>query len=268
MLITTIFVLNSCTKDKDNTINPNLQFPSAGLIGYWLLDGNGTDFSGSRNDGFMSGALSIPNRKGNVNRALKFSKSQNSFITTEFNHKNYPNSFSYSFWVNPDSIISLPIEGVTSNGPVDIVPSQVVIHPNHGNCYGPASENAGTGICVGKNGVVVIEHSHNFVKASLVCQANISGWHNIVIIYNDKIPSLYIDGKYIKTGLSDSRNVHASYGFDDNKLGNYSNSGFGAGFNGPNNNGKFYSGQLDDIAIWNRVLTESEISDIYAFIPL
>jgi hypothetical protein len=267
LFITTILILNSCTKDNENTAIPSSQFPSAGLIGYWLLNGNGIDTSGWGNNGTVSGALTIQNRGGKLNSALKFSKAQNSFVKTKFNFKQFPNTFSYSFWVNPDSLINLPVEGVSSSGPNDIVPSQVVIHPNHGACYGSASTNAGTGICVGKNGIVVIEHSHNFVKASLVCQTNLSGWHNIVLVYNDKIPSIYVDGVFIKAGLPDTRNVHASYGFDDNNFGNYSNSGFGAGFNGPNNNGKFYSGELDEICIWNRALTQSEIADIYTFIP-
>jgi hypothetical protein len=257
----------NCIDSSFLIINPSYQFPSAGLTGYWLLNGNGIDISGRGNNGTVSSALPNPDRNGNLNRALKFSKAQNSFVKTKFNLKQYPNTFSYSFWANPDSLINLPVEGETSSGIEGIVPFQVVIHPNHGACYGSESTNAGTGLCVGKNGIVVIEHSHNFVKASLVCQANISGWHNIVLIYNNKIPSIYIDGVFIKTGLSDTRNVHASYGFDDNNFGNYSNSGFGAGFNGPNNDGRFYSGQLDDIGIWNRALTQSEITAIYNSMP-
>jgi hypothetical protein len=72
-----------------------------------------------------------------------------------------------------------------------------------------------------------------------------------------------LDGVLIKTGLSDSRNVHASCGFDNNTFANYSNSGFGAGFNGPLNNGYFYSGLIDDIGIWNRALTQQEITTLY-----
>ena len=237
--------------------------PPNGLVGWWPFNGNANDESGNGNNGTVNGPTSFSDRSGNVNSSYKFSKAQNSFIKTSYNTNQNANTFSYSFWINPDSLITLPIEGATSNGTGGIVSSQIVIHPNHGACYGSPSTNAGTGICVGSNGIVVLEHSANFVKASLVSPINILGWNNISLVYINKIPSIYLNGVLIKTGLSDSRNVHASYGFDNNTIANYSNSGFGAGFNGPLNNGYFYSGLIDDIGIWNRALNQQEITALY-----
>jgi hypothetical protein len=110
---------------------------------------------------------------------------------------------------------------------------------------------------------MVIEHSHDYVRTALVYSGIISDWNLITVTYENKLPKLYINGQYIKTGVSDVRNVHPSSGFDNTNYSDYSKSGFGSSFNGQTNKGIFFNGQIDDIGIWNRVLTQAEITALY-----
>lgn len=231
------------------------------LLGWWPYSGTAIDESGNNNNGTVTGATLTTDRFGIPNCAYNFS--QNCKIRNSKNDTLYKNNFSYSFWVNPTDTLVLPIEGDSSN--LISIQKQCVIHPNHGLMYGSYSTNAGAGVYVGKNGVVVLEHSHNYIKRALVSRDTLIGWHHIVIVYNNKIPSLYINGQFIKTGVSSSRNVHPSLGYDSTivTLHNFSNSGIGAGLNNQYNGGHFFFGKIDDIGIWGRSLTLKEITDLY-----
>jgi len=235
--------------------------PSDTILGWWSYSGTAIDESGNNNHGFVTGATLTTDRFGTPNSAYLFS--QNCKIRNSKNDTLYKNSFSYSFWVNPTQTLGLPNEGDSSN--TISIQRQCVIHPNHGLMYGPSSTNAGSGVYVGTNGVVVLEHSHNYIKRALVYSVTLTGWHHIVIVYNNKIPSLYINGQFIKNGVLSSRNVHPSLGFDSTIVTthNFSNSGIGAGLNNQYNSGHFFNGKIDDIGIWGRCLTTKEIQDLY-----
>lgn len=235
--------------------------PTDSILSWWSYSGNAVDESGNNNNGVVTGATLTTDRFGIPNSAYQFS--QNCKIRNCKNDTTHMNNFSYSFWVNPTDTMRLPIEGDSSN--MITIQKQCVIHPNHGLMYGSYSTNAGSGVYVGKNGVVVLEHSHNYIKRALVQRDTLIGWHHIVIVYNNKIPSLYINGQFIKIGVSGSRNVHPSLGYDSTivTLHNFSNSGIGAGLNNQYNSGHFFYGKIDDIGIWGRSLTLKDITDLY-----
>jgi hypothetical protein len=75
----------------------------------------------------------------------------------------------------------------------------------------------------------------------------LDNWHNIIMIYTGDSAKLYIDGK-----LKDSK-------FSGGTLTPINNFILGKR---PNNTG-FFNGVLDDIIIWNRVLSEQEISSVF-----
>jgi hypothetical protein len=230
--------------------------PTVGLVGYWGFNGNANDQSGNGNNGTVNGATLTTDRNGIQNSTYTFGAGN--FIQTNNLILNCINNFSYSTWVNSLSPIIIPLEDVQTG-----ISSQCVIHPTHGACFGPEQTNSGAGLYVGNNGVVVIEHSHLYVRTALVYEGAISNWNLITVIYENKVPKLYIDGQYIKTGIADFRDVHPSSGFDNTNYADYSKSGFGSSFNGQSNQGIFFNGQLDDIAIYNRVLTQEEITQLY-----
>jgi gliding motility-associated-like protein len=230
-----------------------------GLVAYYPFCGNANDVSGNGNNGIIINAISSENRFNTAGTTYMFTSTLQSLIKTSYIPTGAANNFTISSWILSDQTLLLPTEG-------QLYPqlSQIVIHPTHGSCFGDESTNAGVGLAVGTNGVVVIEHSQNFIKAALVYQGSIAGWHNISVVYRNKLPELFIDGNYVKRGVMDIRNVHPSVGFDNNTIGDYTRSGFGAGFNGITNQGIFFNGKIDDIVIWNRSLSPSEIAALQA----
>ena len=79
----------------------------------------------------------------------------------------------------------------------------------------------------------------------------------MAVVYNNKTPSLFIDGVLVKTGLSSFKTVHPSAGYGDI----YSNQsgGFGGGRDGSNYN--HFGGWLDEIRYYDRALTSEEIME-------
>lgn len=79
---------------------------------------------------------------------------------------------------------------------------------------------------------------------------------NIVVVYRNKIPNLYVNGQFVKSGVADpNRDVHPPI-----RGGEYAaNSGVGSGFFGD-----YFEGKIDDIAIWNRSLTDDEVAGIFS----
>ena len=230
------------------------------LVGYWPFCENANDVSGLSNNGTVNGAVLTTDRFGNTNSSYIV---KDSFIRTQ-NHSNLtPNTFTYSFWVFANTAHILPQEGIEQNSFMGVGTNNCVIHPNHGSCYGDAYTNAGSGIFVGTNGIFIVEHSHNYVKVALSKAINLIGWNLITIVYQNKLPQLFVNGLYISSGQIGNRNIYASTGFDNTTFADYSKSGFGAGLNGKDDNGYKFDGKIDDIGIWNRALTSSEIQQLF-----
>ncbi|MBD1378991.1 glycosyltransferase [Metabacillus arenae] len=147
------------------------------------------------------------------------------------------NSFTYEFWIKPAGNIKIIPE--TISGTFGINGQRWVIGAGHGGMNG---KNSGAGISVGLNGITVLEHSNNYLTATLVYQFKINKFTHIAIVYNDKTPSLYINGNFIKTGLrSPKQHVYPSGIFGG--LEPYGN----------------FIGQVGNLRIWNHARTEKQI---------
>ncbi|MDX8393681.1 MAG: LamG domain-containing protein, partial [Mariprofundales bacterium] len=90
------------------------------------------------------------------------------------------------------------------------------------------------------------EHKISFSTASLS-----SGWHHIACTYDNTAYKLYIDGAQESSGGG----YTISYDVD-----NYTLIGAEAG-TGSNPSGEYFNGYIDEVRIWNRVLSEAEIND-------
>jgi hypothetical protein len=75
-----------------------------------------------------------------------------------------------------------------------------------------------------------------------------NSWYNLVCNFSSNIVEFYLNGN-----LTDQFNVNPLF----NNNGNYF---FGASLSGAD---QYYNGKLDDIGIWNRALTQQEITDLY-----
>jgi gliding motility-associated-like protein len=263
--------LNSALVTNNSSCNtyglsPALQ---ANLLGWFPFCGNTNDIGPQQNNALAFGPLTYgPDRYGNPNAAIYFTGNGESVHTNKIERTTI-NSFTYVTWVNTSNSVALPQETINplSGFGIDLS-STCVIHPTHGYNWVIDHNNTGAGLFVATNGVFVLEHTDVIVPSPLVWQGSLVGWHQITIVYDRHVPKLYIDGKFIKSGLVTPYIVHPSFGCDSfytNGRYAYITSGFGKGFNPsavvvPSNN---FKGAIDDIKIYNRALVDTEILQLY-----
>jgi hypothetical protein len=254
LLLITLTALGLTTSTMAQNL-PNY-LPSNGLVGWWPFNGNANDESGNGNNGTINGATLSTDRDGLINSSIN-ETNDGSYIKTQSVITNAANTFSISLWANPsqdDIVIAQGVNGNEGYGTMSI------IHPTHGENWGSTSLNAGVGINVGRNQIQVVEHSHLYIASPLVYSTQIQEWHHIVLVYDQHVPKLYLDGNLVSVGLQSSiQNVHPSSGF----CSYYTQSGFGNSFTPNTFTTGNYKGDFDDIGIWNRALTQQEISDLY-----
>lgn len=159
------------------------------------------------------------------------------------------NSFTIDLWVNPGAEHQVDEESLEGYAGID--GQRYAVYPSHGT-HDWGRGHAGVGLSVGTNGVSVYEHAGEYLPAVLVHRQALSGWTRVTLVYRDRTPSLYIDGRLVRTGRrSPQPFVHPSTG--DAHPGRMV-SGIGGGPYG------YYSGDLDNVRIWSIALTDAEIA--------
>ena len=211
-----------------------------GLMVFWQFNGDFLDASGNWSAGTMNGPYYSNDRNGAENSALYFdgiddyAEGDPGFIFLD------SNIFSYSFWVKPTKTRSNTNESTSG------------ISGASGQSYAlcpPSREpgNVGIGVSVGTNGVSVFAHGTGVLFSPLVYDVNITEWTHIAVNIQDKTPVLWINGTYKKTGQKISETVWPTSMVGDSKYDSY----------GP------FKGGIDDIRIYNRALTEPEITELH-----
>ncbi|WP_216828240.1 glycosyltransferase [Alkalihalobacterium elongatum] len=170
----------------------------------------------------------------NNDEKLLFKKNQIVTISSTINK--LKENFTYEFWVKPVNKIMLPKEAERGlNGSLG---QSYLIAPSHGM----QKINAGVGVSVGTNGIVVAEHTYKYFPVTLVYQTEINNWTHIAIVYQNKTPSLYLNGKYIKSGLTSTKIPFAS-----NQFG------------GIENYDLYFKGEVYDLRIWDHPRTNLQL---------
>lgn len=120
------------------------------------------------------------------------------------------NTFTMSLWAKPDiDLRVLPKE--STRGFIDETGKFYAIPADNGDQrFGPGHVCAG--LAIGRNGVFVIERSSQAAPAVLVAPLAISGWTHFTVVYRDGTPSLYVNGKFVRTGLKSGLVVHPGIG--------------------------------------------------------
>jgi gliding motility-associated-like protein len=239
---------------------PNL---NRGLVAYYPFNGNADDETLNRNNGAVFNVSLAPDRNSRPNSAYQFNSANKSRIVVSTLNKSMRNSFSYSFWVKPEKTCVIPIQGQGPNAASGLFDNPCVIHPIHGWNFGDEQNSAGTGVYVGTNGLYLEEHSAGWEAVPISHSANLNGWHLINIIYENKVPFLYIDGVFIKKGLPSVREIYASLGPDKYPFYNYTQSGIGTGYRPTVGAAQYFQGSIDDIAYYGRALQPFEVMQIY-----
>ncbi|WP_096189357.1 LamG-like jellyroll fold domain-containing protein [Evansella halocellulosilytica] len=167
---------------------------------------------------------------------LKISLNGDQLIIDKGIYEELKNTFTYECWVKPERSHTTGID--TIRGTFGTKGQTYLIAPGHGN----HKNTAGVGFSVATNGISVFEHTHNYLPSVLVYRGQILDWTHIAVVYNNKVPSLYINGTFVKRGLK-SPVDHV----------------FASGTVGGINPYGYYKGHVYNLRLWITVRTQIEI---------
>jgi hypothetical protein len=210
----------------------NAQLPESGLIGYYPFTENATDRSGKCVNGIVNGADLTIDRFNYADRAYHFEGTTNSYI--EIPGSSFANNeYSFSAWVQTESI---PVVGdsymILSLGGDDF--------KDHG--FFIRNEVWGTG---GYN----TDNTSNLMYSQN--PPVIGQWTHLVVTRSKTKAQFYVDGQ-----LANELNYSASL------LPFYSNNMM-LTLSIRHNLISPFKGDIDDVRIYNRALTNTEVGDLY-----
>ena len=235
---TSVNVTAGGTATGNITINA---MPTAGLVAYYPFNGNANDESGNGNNGTVHGATLAVDRFGNTNRAYSFNGTSNYIDVVDNPILRFNNNFSISLWVSLSSPYRLNYN-MTFIGKAlgsDYKDSYCI----YTGIWTGGDTSVNTGYC---NNSACKDNVNNFAL-------NLNTWYNITWSFDKtlNVETLYINGNLIK-----SQTITGTIEYDNHALtlGNDFSYGIAA---------EFLAGKLDDIRLYNRALTTTEILQLY-----
>ena len=204
--------------------------PTDGLVGWWPFNGNANDESGNENNGIVNGAMLTTDRYGITNQAYYFNGANNYISMNSLLNIPMGNSArTISVWMNPAIIAGeWTLTAVAYGSPSRSKAYMIGLSPNN--------------ICV--------QGWETGVGTQLNYSTN--QWINAICTYDGINVNFYINGNIIG---GDTISILNTTGTEFN-FGNRVSLGHG-----------WFDGKLDDIGIWNRVLTQQEITNLYLCPP-
>ncbi|WP_214073039.1 LamG domain-containing protein [Mucilaginibacter sp. dw_454] len=230
----------------------------ANLVAYWKFSGDATDASGNGHDGTLKtnyvgttaatatdgGTLPVltTDRYGAANSAYAFNNG--AYIEVPYTQSLYPSSFSISVWVKPtkasdgnyifsvDHYFGYKFQLQGSNFPFLTVSTDAGIHD--------VDDNPGA--------------------------VTLNTWSQVVATFTSGTITFYINGKLVKTVATTGNLIapktivnvcignelpKSAYNFTDTSNPNYF---YGA---------SYFQGSLDDIRLYNKVLSDAEVNSLY-----
>jgi hypothetical protein len=226
---------------KTVTITQQSAIPTDGLVAYYPFNGNANDESGNGNNGTIYGASLTADRKGTLNSSYSFNG--NSKIEIADNPiLNLSGSKSISLW------FYLPASAL-QNYPTLIYKYGNTYYPTYSlslseiNIYG--SNRYKIDFFFGKN------TTNHQVFSSHKYTDYITQWIHIVASYDQisGVQKIYFNG--VLSNINSAGNISS----------NVSNHSLFVGFG--DGSSTYFQGIIDDIRIYNRALTETEIKQLY-----
>lgn len=211
--------------------------PTQGLVGWWPFNGNANDESGNGNDGMVNGATLVEDRFGQADKAYAFDGQGNYIQVANSNSLNFTTG-TVNVWVNtPEKkLVTLLCKNqyLTSfaeawNLQLDGNTGSITLYTKHGSSCTPGLGWKGFTATTG---------------------LNFSTWKMITAVIASDSTHIYLNGERIQSLKTPGQMDNCP---GDVQIGRFWR-----------NDTKYYSGALDDIGIWNRVLTQKEIINLYS----
>jgi hypothetical protein len=214
--------------------------PTNGLLSYWPFNGNANDQSGNNYNGIVNGATLTSDRNGNVRSAYSFNGASNYIKLPKITPLNDASSFTFSCWILPTG----------STGTRQFVLSR-------GYDYSTGSFFISQECEANSN---YIRFSYNgYPNYNILSQQGYSipyqNWQLLTVTKSATTVNMYINSVLVNSSTNTSNLMT-----EDEFL--YIGSHW---FN--NQDGSFFpyyfKGLIDDVGIWNRALTSTEIQQLY-----
>ncbi len=226
--------------------------PLDGLVGWWPFNGNADDESGNGNDGLVIGPMLTEDRDGNSNSAYEFSGTYTDSDVITGDCSSFPDgntSRTISFWYYANDLESGTVTQAIGYG---------------GNSCGQSFNMNFNNPDAGSGKYEVQGHCLAFHTYTDIPSPINNFWHNLTVTYNSSVFKFYNDGILVFESSPTSLNV-----FTESKIfcfGKQSSQNGNNVYTAPSWKG--FDGKLDDIGIWDRVLTECEILQLSNASPL
>jgi hypothetical protein len=221
--------------------------PVNGLQAWYPFNGNANDESGNNLNGTVNGANLTTDRFNTQNAAYSFAENQEIFIPNTENLNTYP--LTISLWYNASSLE----DGMASNIFSKYVATawngfQIVLSDCRNVSNNGETLNNGFGVSSwylrdNNNRVIGYYGEDPFLQQNI--SSNV--WYHYVFTLDENGGKIYLNGQLIDshpwTGISGASTSQFLW-----KIGGYYNS--------------WYKGKIDDVGVWNRILTQQEITDL------
>jgi hypothetical protein len=233
--------------------------PQNGLVAWYPFSGNANDLSGNLRNGVVNGASLTQDRFGNPNSAYLFDGVTNFILVPDTTLPNGTAPRSFSFWIKTNDTTA---QSVINHG--GFFPQ--VNFPNNIHYDFSINEDIGFGAASGgcsqyNKGASFFTAAHG---ATFTAPVSNGSWNHLVYVMGFNGDNsyanirVYFNGQLISQGLSTwCGHNWGGWSFDTN-----------AGplvIGRPNGNVRtgFFNGAIDDIGVWDRALTDSEVQALF-----
>jgi hypothetical protein len=199
--------------------------PTNGLVGWWPFNGNANDESGNGNNGTVNGATLTADRFGVTDKAFNFNGLSN-YIQLPFGIANEP--ISVSVWFKSNII---GFQSIIDNDIAPLYGNNIILSYPYYN--------------LGLHDSICILYHDGYAVSNFAYLTN--QYYHIVATWENTFCSIFINGQLINS-YTHNQGINEGGLF---RIGVHSN------------NDGWFNGTIDDVAIWNRALSECEISDLY-----
>ncbi len=225
------------------------------LIGYWPFEGNAEDHSGNNHHGTVYGAVLGMDRFNNTNNSYIFNGVNDCIAIYYDTSLGVNESLTVSFWFNSDnpssSGFSMPIAIAQTFG----LRLFYALFNQTSNTYDIMFR-----LFSDPDNSDSFYSNINFLTVHRNCHCFDEKWHHFVGVYNNETETSYL---YLDNQLLATNNI-GPFDFQQNNvpitIGCYMKLD-GSGFRG------FYKGQIDDVMLFTKALSEDEINDLHYYNP-
>ena len=220
--------------------------PSNGLMAYYPFNGNPNDYSGNNNNPTVNTASLTSNRFGAANSAYHFDGSSSYMRISNSTTLNTTNKLTIHTWLKPNGFYAGTCHGnsVLMKGDQDYLTGTYFLRFDDShlgtNCSGPVNTT-----------------QQNYYGPGIVQSASgyspyvsVGKWTNVVLTYDGALVKIYINSQLVS---SSSQSITSFTNAYDLFIGRLNSSTYPYWFNG----------DIDEIALYNRDLSQQEINNLY-----